>query len=175
MPNAATSRSRRSRRLARASRLGLGEGWALASRSALASALAVLLLACGGGGGSGAGSSAASGSAVAATESEFKIELDKSSVAAGSVTFHVKNSGAIAHEFVVLRTDLPADQLPLAAGGATANEDASGITRVGEVKDIAAAASRDLVVDLAPGKYVVICNIAAHYPSGMRANLTVGG
>src|SRR6188472_2785200 len=54
---------------------------------------------------------------VSAKLSEFKIELGATTAPAGPVTFAVTNGGTTLHEFVVLRTDLAPDKLPLTADG----------------------------------------------------------
>lgn len=78
------------------------------------------------------------------------------------------------HEFVVFKTDLAADKLPLAADGATVDEAGAGasLTLVDEVEDIAVGATASLAVELPAGHYVAICNVPAHYTSGMRVEFT---
>jgi len=121
-----------------------------------------------------AAASGAAGTSATAKLTEFKIELGAASAPAGPVTFALTNSGTVLHEFVVFKTDLAPDKLPLAADGATVDEAGAGasLTLVDEVEDIEAGASASLAVDLAAGHYVVICNVPAHYTSGMRAEFT---
>ena len=123
--------------------------------------------ASGGGGGGG-------GTSVTAKLTEFKIELGATSAPGGPVTFELTNSGTVVHEFVVFKTDLGADKLPLAADGATVDEAGAGasLTLVDEVEDIAVGATASLAVDLPAGHYVAICNVPAHYTSGMRTEFT---
>jgi uncharacterized cupredoxin-like copper-binding protein len=123
--------------------------------------------ASGGGGGGG-------GTSVTAKLTEFKIELGAASAPGGPVTFELTNSGTVVHEFVVFKTDLAADKLPLAADGATVDEEGAGasLTLVDEVEDIAVGATASLAVDLPAGHYVAICNVPAHYTSGMRTEFT---
>ena len=139
-------------------------------------AVALLAAACSSGGASsspaGAASQAASGSggaSVTAKLSEFKIELAAASAPAGSVTFALTNAGTVVHEFVVFKTDLAPDKLPLAADGTEVDEEGAGLTLVDEVEDVAVGATASLPVDLAAGHYVLICNLPAHYTSGMHA------
>jgi uncharacterized cupredoxin-like copper-binding protein len=73
------------------------------------------------------------------------------------------------HEVKIIKTDLAAEQLPIDQGAAKASEDG----KVAELLNIAAGASRKLVADLGPGKYVIICNVAGHYQLGMRVALEV--
>src|SRR4051794_11998543 len=48
---------------------------------------------------------------VGVSMKEFSINLAATQAPAGRVTFNVRNSGAVPHEFVVLRTDKPAGSL----------------------------------------------------------------
>lgn len=109
---------------------------------------------------------------VTATQSEFKIDLGSAKAATGSVTFAIKNSGTIVHEFVVMKSDLAPDKLPTTAEGKV-DEASTELTHVDEVENIAAGAPAELTVDLAPGKYVLICNLPGHYAGGMHAGLEV--
>jgi uncharacterized cupredoxin-like copper-binding protein len=103
--------------------------------------------------------------------------LGSSSGTAGSVTFTVTNNGPSEHEFVVLQTDLAADQLPITTenGAQIASEEASDITNIGEAEDIQSGSTTTLTLQLPAGTYVMICNLPAHYGLGMRAGFTVGG
>jgi uncharacterized cupredoxin-like copper-binding protein len=120
---------------------------------------------------SAANPSGAAGTTVAAILTEFKIELDAASTPAGSVSFALDNKGTVVHEFVVFQTDLAVDKLPLTADG-TAVEEGGGLTLVDEVEDIEVGATPTLAVDLPAAHYVLICNVPAHYTSGMRAEFT---
>jgi uncharacterized cupredoxin-like copper-binding protein len=117
-------------------------------------------------------STAASGGAVTAKESEFKIELSATTAPAGSVTFQINNGGTVVHEFVVMKTDLAADKLPVDQSQGVVSEDTAGITVVDEVEDLAVGASASLTVNLPAGHYVVICNVPAHYAGGMHVDFT---
>jgi uncharacterized cupredoxin-like copper-binding protein len=100
----------------------------------------------------------------------MKIALDRSSVSAGTVEFSVTNAGKVTHEVVVLKTDLPEGQIPAdAAEPGKVSEDAS----VGETGDMAPGAVKNVTLDLAPGKYVLICNQPGHYAAGMHVAFTV--
>jgi uncharacterized cupredoxin-like copper-binding protein len=112
------------------------------------------------------------GTAVAAILTEFKIELDATSAPAGSVSFALDNKGTVVHEFVVFQTDLAADKLPLTADGTAVDEEGGGLTLVDEVEDIEVGATPTLTADLPAAHYVLICNVPAHYTSGMRAEFT---
>ncbi len=144
--------------------------------------LAVALAACSQGPGasspaatSGTGSSAGAGAGttVNATLTEFKVELDKTQVPAGTVTFQVTNNGTIVHEFVVFKTDDAPDALPTASEESEVNEDDPSLTSMGEVEDVDPGASKSFTADLEPGKYVAICNVEGHYMAGMHVPFTV--
>jgi uncharacterized cupredoxin-like copper-binding protein len=120
-----------------------------------------------------AAASAQAGTTVNADLSEFKIALSAPTGPAGAVTFALKNSGTTVHEFVVFKTDLAPDKLPLSADGLTVDEEgATDLTLVDEVEDIEVGASATLAVDLPAAHYVLICNLPAHYTSGMHTEFT---
>ena len=101
--------------------------------------------------------------------SDYKIVTDHPTIAAGHVVIGIRNHAAMAHELKVIKTDLAPDQLPVDGATAKASEDG----KVGELTNIPGGASRKLVLELTPGKYVLICNIAGHYQLGMRVGLEV--
>lgn len=134
---------------------------------ALVGVLSMVAAACGGGGGD---------KNVGATTKDFSITLDKASAKVGEVTFSVKNDGPSVHEFVVFKTDLAPDQLPLTKDENDidiVDEEGEGVTHVDEIEDIAVGSTQELKVTLDAGSYVLICNLPAHYQQGMRAALTV--
>jgi uncharacterized cupredoxin-like copper-binding protein len=139
-------------------------------------ALAVLVIAAGCAGAStgsspsaAASASAAGGAPVAVELSEWKVVPSPATASAGSLTFAVKNAGTQTHEFVVVKTDLKADALPVVDH----KIDESTLTPVDEIEDIAAGATPTLSVDLDAGHYVLLCNIETHYEQGMHADFDV--
>ena len=105
----------------------------------------------------------------------YVITLSTDTVKAGEVTFHVTNDATdLVHEFVIFKTDLPEDQLPLTAENIV-DEGGAGITFINEVEDVEQGTSKDLTVTLEPGRYVLICNTAEnnHYTRGMHTVFTV--
>ena len=95
------------------------------------------------------------------------IGLSRSStVQHGKVTFNVKNVGQLVHEFVVIRTDKPANGL---GTGARVPENGN----VGETGDVQAGAAKTLSLKLKPGHYALICNLPHHYSAGMHTDFTV--
>ena len=127
-------------------------------------ALAFLVAAC-----ANSAAEAPSGSQVVATLTDYKITVTVPSVKAGTIKIGVRNLGAMEHSFQVLKTDLPPDKLPVDGASAKAKEDG----KVGEIASIAVGKSAAVPLDLTPGKYVFICNIASHYQLGMHTGFTV--
>ena len=116
-----------------------------------------------------AAETAPSDSQVVAELADNKITVTVPSVKAGKIKIGVRNLGTMEHSFEVLKTDLPQDKLPVDGASAKAKEDG----KVGEIKSIAAGKSAAVTIDLTPGKYVFICNIAGHYQIGMHTAFTV--
>lgn len=107
--------------------------------------------------------------AVVVELDEFSVSASPSAAEAGEVAFEASNTGEIAHDLVVLRTDLAADRLPIVDG----EVDLSGIEVVDGSADIAPGRSEELAVELATGSYVLICDVPGHYQSGMHAAFSV--
>jgi uncharacterized cupredoxin-like copper-binding protein len=101
--------------------------------------------------------------------SDFKVTTDHPTITAGHVVMGIRNHASMVHELKVIKTDLAPDQLPIDGATAKVNEDG----KVGGLENISGGASRKLVLELGPGKYVLICNIAGHYQLGMRVGLEV--
>ena len=109
---------------------------------------------------------------VGATERDFSLQLSQSDVTAGPVRLRVDNAGPSEHELVAFRTELAEDALPMT--GERVDEEAAGVTHLDpEAENIKAGHSKEIVLKLDPGRYVVICNLAGHYQRGMHAVLNV--
>ena len=87
---------------------------------------------------------------------------------ASKVTFVVRNTGKLLHEFVVLRTAKPAGLL--AARNAPEAPEAGA---VGEIGDLKPGATKTLRLDLKAGHYALICNLPGHYSQGQFADFYV--
>jgi hypothetical protein len=104
---------------------------------------------------------------------EYNILLDPNPPPPGAVSFRVRNDGKIPHEFVLFRTALAADALPVKKNG-DVNEDAPQLDAVADSgSDLAPGAQRTVRATLAPGHYVAVCNLPGHYAAGMRMEFTV--
>ena len=110
------------------------------------------------------------GTTVRVTEQEMKVTASVKRVPAGKVTFIVRNTGTVEHELVVLRYSGKPGSLPVKNFKAAEDEDAV----IGEAEDLKPGKSTALTLNLKPGRYLLLCNIVAHYQLGMRTSLLVG-
>jgi uncharacterized cupredoxin-like copper-binding protein len=122
---------------------------------------------------SSARTAASAGTHAGVVLEDFKLTTSSLKVRAGRVVFDVANHGPSTHEFNVDRTDLAAEQLPIDGSGLLVQEDAPELHRVGSVESLPLASTRGLALDLAPGHYVLYCNLEGHYLSNMRVGLDV--
>ena len=100
------------------------------------------------------------------------IKATPGSVKAGEITFDVTNdSKDTEHEMIVMYMADPSKQLPYIASEERVDEDRAGDK--GEVSELEPGASGSLTVNLKPGKYLLICNVAGHYAAGMWVEFTV--
>ncbi len=118
---------------------------------------------------SSAPSASATPTTITGTLTEFKIALGATSAPAGTVIFNVTNSGTIVHEFVILKTDVLAKDLPLAGDSV----DEGAYNAIGEVAETNPSKSGTFTATLAAGHYAIICNIPTHVSQGMVTDFTV--
>lgn len=156
-------------------------------------AVAVIAIACSPAGASPSPTGA--GREVNATLSEWQIDVSAASAPAGTVVFNIANQGTTVHEFLVIRTDMMAADMPVkdhmidiaAMGGpmATGGMGMPGMSpsgdmthpvgTVGLVESIPAGGTERLTLDnMQAGHYALVCNIATHYEQGMRVDFSVG-
>lgn len=105
---------------------------------------------------------------------EYVIRVDTAQVPAGRVRFVTTNVGQLEHELIVLRTDLPADQLPYSEAKQTAEEEEAGEV-LGEIEaeDLPPGKTAEMTLELPAGHYVLLCNIPTHYRLGMHLDFRV--
>ena len=134
----------------------------------LAIALIVSLAACGG----------AKAAEVKVSLKEWSITSDVAQVRAGKVQFVVANDGKEPHEFVIIKSDLGVDALPVVEG----KVDEQRVQVIDEIEPFAGGATEKITVDLKAARYILICNIVekipgepveSHYLQGMRTAFTV--
>ena len=149
----------------------------------LAIGLVVALSACGGDDGAGGAPTpnAKATSTVAVTVQEFSVLPGQASAPAGTVTFNVTNKGPNDdHEFVVVRSDLAPESLPVKADGSV-DEEGAGVQSLGEIAEFSPGQSKSVTFEMTAGKYVLFCNVVdteenppeVHYKLGMRTAFTV--
>ena len=104
----------------------------------------------------------------------YKLTMSKQEANAGKIVFHVTNKATDQkHEFVIFKTDLAEDKMPLDENGDVTEDDPS-VQHIDEV-EVEAGESKDLTVELEPGNYVMICNVPEnhHYMQGMHKAFVV--
>ena len=110
------------------------------------------------------------GSPVTVTMNEFNIMPANQGAKRGSVTFAVRNTGTIEHEFIVLRTTKAAGNLLGGDHGPT-RADESGA--VGELGSLKAGELKKVTLKLKAGHYSLICNLPGHYTGGQFVDFYV--
>lgn len=108
---------------------------------------------------------------VRVTEVDMGMKLDTAVVPAGKVTFVVVNQDKVNHEAVLLKTDMAPDKLVMLSGQSKVDE-AAQAENVGEV-EVEAGTTGSVTIELAPGKYLLICNMVDHYKAGMYSAFEV--
>lgn len=137
-------------------------------------ALAIAFSACG----TAATPTPAPPTTVDVTLQEWAVVPASTTLKAGQITFNVKNAGPKEeHEMVVIKTDLGPLDLPKGPDGKV-DESGAGLEAIGEVEEVAVGGTGTVTLDLAPGKYLFICNIVdadgtAHYGKGMTTAVNV--
>lgn len=124
--------------------------------------------ACGGGG----------AKEVTITLDEWMVKSSAERVDPGKIKFKATNNGVEPHEFVVIKSDLPPNGLPVTDG----KVDEDKVNIIGEIEPFAAGATESAEFELSAGKYLLICNIVervpgspveSHYQNGMVTALLV--
>lgn len=110
---------------------------------------------------------------LSGTVKEWGIELSSATSTAGEVSIRLTNSGTIPHEFIIVRTDLTTEELLTKVDSASNRLDEAMLDAAGEQPEFAPGEVKLLTLDLSPGKYIVLCNIAGHFSSGMYASLEI--
>jgi uncharacterized cupredoxin-like copper-binding protein len=131
-------------------------------RAALAAPVLLAVAGCG-------GTSHRAVPVVSIIERDFHITAPRE-VPAGDVRVVLDNEGPVSHALLIVRATR--GRLPINADGFTINDDALR-GRVVAYIEPAGPGTRDFVVHVAPGRYIVLCNMAGHAASGMRTSFRV--
>ncbi len=94
------------------------------------------------------------------------IAVNPKTATPGEVRFDVTNlASSLVHEVQVARINDEAQVLPY--DQSRNKVDLEGLQTLGAVSEIMPNKSASLILDLAPGKYLLFCNVAGHYMAGM--------
>ena len=109
---------------------------------------------------------------IGVTEADYSVTPAETSAPAGELTFDITNDAEQTHEFVIFKTDLAPDALPVNDDG-DVDEEGEGVTHIDEIEDITGGSTQSLTVSLDAGNYVFICNLPGHYKQWMHTAFTV--
>lgn len=90
---------------------------------------------------------------VAVEAKEYQFTPSTITVAAGKLTFYVRNAGTVEHEFEIFKGDQVVDEL----------------------EGLVPGLAKNLSVTLEPGTYTYVCKLSGHDQLGMKGTLTVTG
>ena len=106
---------------------------------------------------------------VSATDYQFAMATN---LAAGHHTIAFTNNGKQPHEFLLFRTDVAANALPVDADGRVVEESPQLHNVVDSGNGLKVGGTQSLPVKLGPGHYVAVCNLTNHYKLGMYLDVT---
>lgn len=105
------------------------------------------------------------------SKANMGLKLSSNTAKAGKVTFNVTNTSKdTVHEVVILPYK-DGQSLPYGDKDMRIDEEAAG--HLGEVSELQPGKSGSVTLDLKPGKYLLVCNIAGHYMNGMWEIVTL--
>ena len=96
---------------------------------------------------------------------DFEVRQEATVVPTGTVSFRIRNQADDPRAHRRTNRTVP-DKLPLQSDGLTADEEGRGIKFLEEVDGLDIDDRETLVLDLAPGHYVLYCNLEGHYLGG---------
>jgi len=129
-----------------------------------------MILAISGCGGSASAGAGAGGTVIGVTERDFHISTSISHVSAGDVSLRISNQGPDEHELIVAPER---SGLPIRSDGFTVNEEAIQRSELGSITPQQPGGTEYLRLHLAPGRYLLFCNMEGHYMGGMHTELVV--
>jgi uncharacterized cupredoxin-like copper-binding protein len=138
-------------------------------RRAAACAIAGVIAVLAAGGCGGDSQKAADTRTVTVKERDFRVSAPKV-VAPGPVHLNVVNKGPVAHELIVALTG--GGKLPIGPDGINVDEERLEVREVAELEP-EEPGSHSLQVNLRPGHYVLLCNMAGHFKGGMHTEMLV--
>jgi hypothetical protein len=121
------------------------------------------------------GAAGAGASTIDVSLVEWDIK-SPASIKSGKVTMNVKNEGPNPHELAIVKGE-SYDALPKLANGAVDEPKLASGDFLGRTQKLKGGEACGATVDLAPGKYVLICNIQfgaiSHAGKGQKLNFEV--
>jgi uncharacterized cupredoxin-like copper-binding protein len=115
--------------------------------------------------------SASPATAPSVSLTEWKVVVT-GTIKSGKTDLAIKDIGVASHELLVFKSDLAASSYPLDKAG-NIIEEGAGVSLVSDGENIDAGGTQTRTIDLAPGKYLFVCNIPGHFKQGMFAVVTV--
>ena len=109
---------------------------------------------------------------VSGSVNEWSVGVNANEAYAGDVKFTMTNAGTIPHEFIIVKTDYKPGEIPLGENNRF-DEEGEGIEAIGEIPEWAVGTTESVTLNLKPGAYQLLCNIAGHYKNGMYVPFTV--
>jgi uncharacterized cupredoxin-like copper-binding protein len=117
--------------------------------------------------------SAQTSTRMTVTLSEYSIMTEVPAAPAGDITFDVVNTGDEIHEMIVFKSDMDTAALPKSSSNpGEVDEDKIG-EYIGGFEDVQSATSASGTLVLAPGRYILLCNLNKHYENGMVTSFQV--
>ncbi len=106
------------------------------------------------------------------TTAPMGVAVNPKTAAPGAVRFDVTNlASSLVHEVQVARIT---DENQVLTYDQSRNKvDTERLEILGNVSEIMPNKSASLIIDLAPGRYLLFCNVAGHYMAGMWATVEV--
>ena len=106
------------------------------------------------------------------TKAPMGVAANPKEATPGTVRFDVTNlASGLVHEVQVAR--ITGETQVLTYDQSRNKVDTEGLEVLGSVAEIMPNKSASLILDLAPGKYLLFCNVAGHYMAGMWATVEV--
>ena len=102
---------------------------------------------------------------------EWKVTVG-GTIKSGKTDLAITNTGVAPHELLVFKSDLDPSAYPTDAAG-DIKEEGAGVALVSDGDNIDPGGSQTRAIDLAPGKYLFVCNIPGHFKQGMFTVVTV--
>ena len=100
------------------------------------------------------------------------LTLDRPTIKAGETTFVVHNNALTEeHEMVLVKLKSADQKVDVVASKHRVDE--KHLKSLGEVADLKPGKDGQMKARLAPGSYLLLCNIKGHYEAGMHTLLTV--